>query len=126
MILATAFAGSCATVGKVKKRDFKFLAPGEMSGAGVGELFFSYTTEEGPADNKVKKIFQISVLRLSDREMILKSVVFDEKEEKGQWKPLPGVKTFTFPMVMEEITLNDFSFQMLSFKDGRIRYRRIK
>ena len=126
ILMSTLLMGGCASMWKIKKKDFKFLEPGKISSAGVGDIFFSYGPKSGTVDDATKTPFEFSVLRLNDREIILKYVEYYQKEGKGEWLSRAGVKTYTFPLSMDRINVMDYRFLILSYKDGKISYKRLK
>jgi len=126
ILLSAFFTGGCASMWKFKKKDFKFIEPGKISSAGVGDIFFSYGPKSGTVDDLTRTPFEFSVIRLNDREIILKYVEYYQKEENGEWLSRAGVKTYTFPMSMDRINLIDYRFLILSYKDGKISYKRLK
>ncbi|MDH3972775.1 MAG: hypothetical protein OEV42_00730 [Deltaproteobacteria bacterium] len=126
IIVITSFSGACAYRETIKKSDIKYIGPGDVSNAAVGEIFFSYRLAGEGGKNKPGQSFDISVIRLNDREIIFKQVSYDKKGDKGELIPLQGVKTYTFPMTINKISFMDFTFVILSVREGRISYKRIR
>ena len=125
LLLLFALSG-CASVGKTKAEEYKYLSPGDLATAKEGERFFSYGFDAYSENKSSLNPFEVSVLRLNERELILKLVFYEGGKKRGSWTPLPGVKTYTYPITIDTIRLMDFNFIILSYEEGRLRYKRIK
>ncbi|MDT8318278.1 MAG: hypothetical protein RQ824_09875 [bacterium] len=120
----------CSVKGTVRG-DYVDLKVGEKVTAHKGEIFFAQ--RDDPATPVQEASFNLSVFRLSDREIILKLVEFGrvdnnggEIEKKESLKPLPSVKTFTYPLSEKVIRFQGFTFRVLRVADDAIIYQRLR
>jgi len=122
----------CATTGSLDGVDNKELMPGEDSSARVGETFFSASPDSAGAGPEITP-FYLTVLVLNDREIIFKYVEYDkdvytvgETGKKIFSKLKKGTKTFTYSVKERYLRFNDFHFELLSVKKGKVIYRRVR
>lgn len=129
LILLLFFFG-CSTKGMIAE-DYTALNVGEKMTARTGDVFFAQ--RDDPATSSHELSFNLTIFRLSDREIILKLVQYrkinyngEKEQNKVRWTPIAAVKTFTYPLSGKNIRFQDFTFRILTASGGAISYRRLR
>ena len=131
LILLLVFFG-CSMKGTIAE-DYTALNVGEKMTARTGDVFFAQ--RDDPATSSHKLSFDLTIFRLSDREIILKMVQYkysginnngEKEQNKVRWTPLASVKTFTYPLSEKIIRFQGFAFKVLKAAGGEISYQRLR
>ena len=126
LILLLVFFG-CSTKRTIRG-DYTALKVGEKMTARRGDVFFAQ--RDDPATLSHELSFDLTIFRLSDREIILKMVQYsrinDNGEKQVRWTPMPSVKTFTYPLSEKNIRFQGFTFKVLRATGGAISYQRLR
>lgn len=129
IILLLVFLG-CSMKGTVREDYFALKVGGKMT-ARTGDVFFAQ--RDDPATPGQEPSFNLTIFRLSDREIILKMVQYSrvsnsggETEKKVSWQPLASVKTFTYPLSEKNISVQGFAFRVLRTTGDAIIYQRVR
>lgn len=129
LILLLFFFG-CSMKGMVRD-DYTALNLGEKRTCRTGDIFFAQ--RDDPATPGQEPSFDLTILRLSDREIIFKMVEYsrvvnngESVEKKISWKPLSSVKTFTYPLSEKIISFKGFVFRVLRVKGDAVIYERLR
>ncbi len=117
----------CSMNGTIAE-DYTVLKVGEKMTARIGDIFF--TQRDDPATSTHELSFNLTIFRLSDRELILKMVQYSEIVNNGEgevrWTPIALVKTFTYPLSGKNIRFEGFTFRILKAAGGVISYQRLR
>ena len=101
---------------------------GETIRAKKGGLFF--LQRDDPLTLFNEESFNLTILRINDREIILKMVGYDllenDKSKKIEWLPNSAIKTFTYPLSGEIIRFKGIVFRIISVADAIITYKRLR
>lgn len=123
------FFFGCSMKGTIKE-DYIELKVGEQMTARRGDVFFAQ--RDNPATVRRELSFNLTVLKLSDREIILKMVKYNgldnnsrKKQKKVRLTPKASVKTFTYPLSEKNIKFQGFAFRILKVEGGAISYKRL-
>jgi len=113
------------------REDYIYLKVGEKKTARTGDVFFAQRDDSATPGQESS--FNLTIFRLSDREIILKMVQFirvnsngGKIEKKVSWKPLASVKTFTYPLSEKVIRFQGFTFRILGTTGDAIVYQRLR
>ena len=128
LILLLVFFG-CSIKGTIAE-DYTGLKVGEKMTARTGDVFFAQ--RDDPATSSHELSFDLTIFRLSDREIILKMVQYRKvnngeiKQKKVSLTPVASVKTFTYPLSGKNIRFQGFTFKVLKAAGGVISYQRVR
>ena len=129
IILLLFFLG-CSMKGTVRE-DYIALKVGERMTARTGDVFFAQ--RDDPATPGQELSFNLTIFRLSNREIILKMVQYrrgnsngGKKEKNVSWEPLASVKTFTYPLSGKNISFRGFTFRVLRTEGDEVVYQRLR
>ena len=129
LILLLVFFG-CSMKGTIAE-DYTALNVGEKMTARTGDVFFAQ--RDDPATSSHELSFNLTVFRLSDREIILKMVQYggisnngEKIQKKVRSTPMASVKTFTYPLSEKNIRFQGFTFRILKAAGGAISYQRLR
>ena len=121
-------AFGCSMNGTIVE-DYTALKVGEKMTARIGDVFFAQ--RDDPATSTYELSFNLTIFRLSDREIILKMVQYrrindNNGEKQVRWTPIASVKTFTYPLSGKNIRFQGFTFRILKAAGGVINYQRVR
>ena len=117
----------CSMNGTIAE-DYTGLKVGEKMTGRKGDVFFAQ--RDDPTTSSHELSFDLTIFRLSDRELILKMVQYSEIINNGEgevrWTPIASVKTFTYPLSGKNIRFQGFTFRILKAAGGVINYQRVR